>query len=127
MLKRVLDSDEVEQGMIWSLNGKILHVRPLVPSGRFHVNYLIKANGFSADRAAMVPVTTELKEQCWFWFTMLRVCTGRSSLPDPLESMPPWCTEVYTDATEGSTNKSGLGVEIRSKIAKWCYAACYCI
>ena len=110
MLKQVMESDHVLQDFLWSLNGKILHVRPLVPLGRFHVNYLIKANSFSEDRSAEVPVSAALKGQCWFWYTMLRVCSGRTTLPDPNEDMPPWTVEVYTDAAGGSSNKASLGV-----------------
>ena len=111
-LREVLDSQEIRQDKIWTINGKILHFRPLIPTGRFNVNEIIKANSFSTNRAALVPVSDALKAQLWFWLTMLRVCDGRVSIPNPDEPMPPWTLEVYSDAAGGSWTKKGLGVGV---------------
>ena len=111
-LQEVLEASEVRQDKIWTINGKILHFRPLIPTGRFNVDEIIKANSFSSNRAAMVPVSDALKAQLWFWHTMLRVCDGRVSIPDPDEPMPPWTLEVYSDAAGGSWETKGLGVGV---------------
>ena len=109
-IQDVLESDEVRQDALWSLTGKILHVKPLIPTGRFNLEYLIRANSFSQDRAAMVPISRQLKRQLWFWFTMLRVCDGPVSIPNPDEHMPPWTVEVYSDAAGGTWRQKGHGV-----------------
>ena len=70
-IQDVLESKEVRQDALWSLNGKILHVKPLISMVRFNLEYLIKASSFSMDGTAIVPVTRQHKRQLWFWFTML--------------------------------------------------------
>ena len=109
-IQDVLEAEEVRQDALWSLNGKILHVKPLIPTGRFNLEYLIRANSYSTDGAALVPVTRQLKRQLWFWFTMLRVCDGPVSIPDPDEHMPPWTMEVFSDAAGGTWRSRGHGV-----------------
>ena len=112
LLRLVLDADEVIQEVLWTLNGKILHVKPLVAMGRFNIVHLIKANSISDDRNAVIPVTDDIKKECWFWFTMLRVCSGWSAIPNPLEGLPAWALEVHTDAAGGSRSNSSLGAGI---------------
>ena len=109
-IQDVLEAQEVRQDALWSLTGKILHVKPLIPTGRFNLEYLIRANSFSQDRAAMVPISRALKRQLWFWFTMLRVCDGPVSIPNLDEHMPPWTIEVYSDAAGGTWRQRGHGV-----------------
>lgn len=109
LIKTVAESDFFPQEGIWSLTGKILNVKPLIPCGKFNINHLLKANSFSADRSASVPVTPELRSQLHFWFKMLQVCAGRGSLPDPDAALPPWAIDVYTDAAGGCSSSAGHG------------------
>ena len=108
-IKAVMISDFFPQDGIWSIVGKILNVKPLVPGGRFNLDSIIKANSFSTERSALVPISTHIKKQLHFWFTMLQVCNGRGSLPDPDFSLPPWAIDVYTDSAGGSSITTGHG------------------
>ena len=109
-LRLLLDSWFLPQEKIWSIVGKIIHVRPLVPSGRFAMYHLVRANGFSQDPKAQVPIDQDLKRQAWFWYNMLQVCSGRAQIPDPTVCLPPWAIDVYTDAAGGSWMNFGHGV-----------------
>ena len=109
-LRLLMDSDFLEQEKIWSIVGKLINVRPLVPGGRFNMYHLVLSNSFSKHPWAMVPIDPELKRQAWFWLTTLQVCCGRAQIPDPSLGLPPWTVEIYTDAAGGSTKTRGLGV-----------------
>ena len=108
--KDVLESDTCKQEVLWSLVGKLLNVAPLVPGGRFHLFHLLHANSFSTCAQFEVPLSRDFKRQLWFWFTMLRVCSGRVAIPNPGEGLPPWTLEVYTDAAGGSWSNPAAGV-----------------
>ena len=115
-LKTCLDADSLRQDELWSITGKILNVKPLIPSGRFHIDHIVKANSFSTDRSTLVPISSELKRQLYFWFSMLQVCAGRGSIPDPDSSLPPWALDIYTDAAGGSTTSIGHGSGVVSEL-----------
>ena len=115
-IKNCLEVDFLRQDQIWSLSGKIINVKPLVPSGRFNINHIVKANAYSLYRSAMVPVTADMKRQLHFWFSMLQVCAGRGTLPDPDASLPPWAINVYTDAAGGSSSSVGHGAGVVSEL-----------
>ena len=119
--KDVLDGDFCRQEIIWSLVGKLLHVAPLVPGGRFHLYHLLCANSFSTDAKFEVPLSGDFKRQLWFWFTMLRLCSGRAAIPNPAVSLPPWTLEIYTDAAGGTWRSLGQGVGAVTS-SWWVYA-----
>ena len=48
-IRRVLESEEVQQQDIWSLAGKILHVKDLIIGGKFHLYHLLKVNSIFTD------------------------------------------------------------------------------
>ena len=106
----LLGLDEVRQDKIWSVVGKIINVRPLVPGGRFHVFHLIKANSQALEGSVLVPVSADLKRQLWFWQNILPVCGGRASIPNIDAGLPPWAFDVFTDAAGGSWRTPGHGV-----------------
>ena len=108
-LKAFLDASEMAQSKIWSMVGKIIHIRPLIPDGRFNIHHLLKANSLSTNKNHMIHLTPGFKRQTWFWFTMIRLCSGRGKLPNPNITSPPWATNVYTDAAGGSMSSVGLG------------------
>ena len=109
LIREVALSDIFWQDGIWSLTGKILNVKPLIPCGRFNINHLLRANSYSSDRATMVPISPSLRKQLHFWFSMLQVCAGKGSLPDPDAALPPWAVDVFTDAAGGSSHSVGHG------------------
>ena len=109
-LKEVMEAESCKQDLLWSLVGKLLHVAPLVPGGRFHLFHVLQANSFSDDPSTLVPLSADLKQQLWFWFTMLQVCSNRASIPNPRLGLPAWALDVYTDAAGGSWRSKGQGV-----------------
>ena len=113
-LKLLMDEDFCPQEDIWSVVGKLIHVKRLVPGGHFNLYWLLRANSFSTDPKCPVPLCAELKRQVWFWFTMLQVCSGRASLPDPDRILPAWSLDIYTDAAGGSRTSKGQGVGVVS-------------
>ena len=102
LLRSLLTLEFVEQHIIWTAVGKLQHVKPLVPVGRFNIDHLIRANSVSTNRSQPVPISAGIKRQCWFWYSMLKLCSGYGPIPDPDESLPPWAIDVYTDSAGGS-------------------------
>ena len=66
-----------------SLCGKILDVKPLVPQGRFHLDHILSAAALSNVKTDTINVDDQLAQQLGYWFTMLRVCSGRLAIPNP--------------------------------------------
>jgi hypothetical protein len=99
---RHIDSQvQVQQFEIWSLTGRILHYAPLIPSGKFNISELIKAQCFSTDRLDWVAITPGLRRQLSFWWTMLKTANGLTSIPPP-DKFPAWTFEFFTDASGGA-------------------------
>ena len=119
-IKDLLAVDVVEQQKIWSVVGKILNVMPLVPTGKFNVDHLIRANSESEDRRHLVAVSAAMKRQLFFWYSIIPTCGGATSVPDPFKQLPPWALEVHTDAAGGTVSKPGHGVGAVME-GWWCY------
>ena len=102
LLKSLLTSSQAEQHLIWTAVGKLQHIKPLVPDGRFNIHHLIAANSVSVNRNHSVFLSAGFKSQCWFWFSMIRLCSGRGPIPDPDIGLPPWAIDVFTDSAGGS-------------------------
>ena len=109
-LDLLLRADAAPQGDIWSIAGKILNIMALVPTGRFNVDHLIRANSVSTKRDFMVHLSPALKRQLRFWREILPVCSGAVAIPDPDDCLPPWALEVFSDAAGGTLTKRGRGV-----------------
>ena len=109
-IKGVLTVDVVKQEVVWRVVGKILNIMPLVPTGRFNVDHLIRANSESMNRRYLVSVSPALKRQLHFWYSILPACGGATAIPDPFRGLPPWAIEVHSDAAGGTTGKRGHGV-----------------
>ena len=104
MLARVVLQKEV-----WSLSGRILHYCPLVPTGRFNINYILQAGAESKDPRAQVRVSPELRRQLAFWELMLKTTSGLAKIPSVIATMPAWTIEAFTDAAGGSLEGPGRG------------------
>jgi hypothetical protein len=108
-IRSVLAVEEVRQDVLWSLCGRILHYMPLIPGGRFNINYVLAANNVSADRGHPVHVTAALKRQLHFWLVCLKATAGRCSIPRPPGRLPAWAVEYFTDAAGGTLEAVGRG------------------
>ena len=113
-IEGAISAIHLKQSEVWSLCGRVLHYAPLVPCGRFNLDYLIEANSVSSDRRYPVLMTAPLKRQLEFWRIMLKVCAGCTSIPEPVAHFPPWTRECYTDAAGGSMEGVGRGAGIVS-------------
>ena len=109
-LQHVLQAVTEPLDFLQRILGKILHVAPLIPAGKFFLLHLIKATSLSTDPHEQIPISKDLKRQVWVWLTLLRACNGRVSIPNPDASMPAWTVEIYTDAAGGSPDSSWRGV-----------------
>ena len=118
----LLDSDTVSQKTLWSFIGKLLHLAPLVPGGRFNLYHLLKVNSLSEDPEFSVPLGDAVKRQVTFWKELLQVCSDVTSIPNPSAGLPPWAIEVYTDAAGGTTRNPGRGVGAVT-VRWWVYQA----
>ena len=109
-LQFVVDNNSARQDFLQRVLGKIIHVAPLVPSGKFNLLHIIKAASQAPEGHTIVPISALLKQQAWFWWTLLRTCNGRVSIPDPDDRLPAWAVDVFTDAAGGATDNSWRGV-----------------
>ena len=109
-LKELMITDEAPQVRIWSIVGKIIHILPLIPLGKFNIHHLLDLNSVSLDKNALITLTPGFKKQLFFWFSMLRICSGRGKIMDPDKKLPPWTIDVYTDGASGSMETIGLGL-----------------
>lgn len=106
----VLEGDAVDLKDLESLVGKIIHVRPLVPDGRFHIDALLQAQALARKKDGAIVIDDRLRSQLVYWRVLLPVCSGRIPIPDPDLGMPAWTLEAYTDAAGGSLRKPGQGL-----------------
>jgi hypothetical protein len=111
-IKGVMDAETVRQDEIWSLAGRILHYAPLIPAGRFNLDYIIKANSQSESPRAAVEITSQLRRQLEFWRVMTIASSGHCRIPEPEVQLPPWAHQVFTDAAGGSSVGTGKGAGV---------------
>ena len=62
-LQAFILADAMPQHRFWSLVGKIINIRPLIPAGKFSIHHLPKANSLSEDRNYLVDITSGCKRQ----------------------------------------------------------------
>jgi hypothetical protein len=108
-IEGAISAESLSQAEVWSLAGRIMHYAPLVPAGRFNLDYIIKANSESKDKAHRVEMSARLKQQLHFWWLLLRVTSGWSQIPSGLK-LPAWSRDCYTDAAGGTMEAVGRGV-----------------
>ncbi len=110
LVKALLGASVARQDTIQSIVGRIVHMKPLVPDGRFHMDHLNSLLAVGTKGCEKVELTAGFKRQLHFWLTMLVACSGRCSIPDPPSKLPPWALECFTDAAGGSLEGPGRGV-----------------
>ena len=111
-VREVLESKEVEASKLWSLTGKVLHVKELIVGGKYHLYHLLKANSKyteKQDAHMMVKINDLLKKELWWWWMMITMSSHRTKYPDPDEQLPAWAMVGYTDAAGGSSLTLGSG------------------
>lgn len=123
-LQEGIEADCVSQEYMMSVAGRIINIKPLVPSGKYNVDLILKAAAASQIKTDRVLVSSGLRSQLRFWFTMIQVCSGRVKIPDPDMRPPAWALDMYTDASGGGFGhdgrRTGRGVGALTK-GWWAY------
>ena len=111
-LKAAAASERISAKDAMSLVGKVIHIKPLLPSAKFNVNHIMalgaEANRADSDRC-MLTVSEELREQLRFWIVLMECCSQGVGIPSPVQNQAAWALNGYTDAAGGSTDKIGQG------------------
>jgi len=107
-IRQALSADYLKQEEVWSLTGRLLHYMPLIPTGRFNLDKILAANGASEDKGALVELSAELKQQLWFWLSILKATAGACRIPVDLVPVR-WDKEFFTDAAGGTMESPGRG------------------
>ena len=61
----VMDGAELAASKLWSLTGKILHMKDLITGGRFHLFHILKANSIYTDKKdsnKLITISNALKK-----------------------------------------------------------------
>ena len=110
MLRDVRDEDQVCNGNMLSLNGKLNHYMWLVPGGAWQRGFLLKLQDATLSNSTKFTVSDLAREQADWWITNLRVATDQFQLPDPRPMSRMDIQMVYTDAAGGAEGKIKNGV-----------------
>ena len=120
-IEQILLAEYAQQDEIWSIAGKIINVKPLVPGGKYMIDHIIRHNNFSEERSAMIKLEPGFKAQLRFWQKILPLCSGNIKIPDPDVQLPPWAIECFSDAAGGSWTNPGQGVGALDMNGWWVY------
>jgi len=95
-----------------SLVGKMIHIKALVPAGRFNIDKVMQL-GARANREEKESTLLEIEDPCrrqiWFWRDLLLTCSGLVEIPRWPVRPTAGALDAYTDAAGGSLEKVGLG------------------
>jgi hypothetical protein len=107
-MRAAINATEMGERKVKSIVGKIIHIRPLLPAGKFHIDHIMKwlANSEKGDTVTM---HDEARQQLVFWIGLLRTCSGNTSIPYPYNTPPAWAINAYTDAAGGSSSNPASG------------------
>ena len=112
MLRQIIESDEISATQAKSLAGKLIHIKPLIPAGKYNINFIMALDG-EANRAVRktqsIKVSGECKRQVFFWLSMLKTCSGYVSIPNWPVKAQAWALDAYCDAAGGSLEGVGRG------------------
>jgi hypothetical protein len=107
-ITEALGANTVHEKEVKKIAGKILHIKPLIPGGKFHIDQIMK---WLADSNRMDQVTVQplVRQQLQFWTVLLRACSGHTTIPYPFDKPPAWAINAYTDAAGGSATNPASG------------------
>jgi hypothetical protein len=109
LLETAMAADMLAATQVRSLVGKLVHVKPLVPAGRFNMDKIMRTYKEAAKTEGPVPITSACKRQLRFWYLFLRVCSGRVDIPRPQGRLTAGALDAFTDAAGGSCEAIGRG------------------
>ncbi len=109
LLEEAMTEESMAAKQIRSLAGKLMHVKPLVPAGRFNMDKIMRVYRASARTEERVTISSACRRQFRFWYLFLRVCSGRVDIPRPQGRLTAGALEAFTDAAGGSSEAIGRG------------------
>jgi hypothetical protein len=89
--------------------GKLIHVKPLVPGGKFNIDKIMHAYKTAARTESLVTLSSACIRQLKFWHIFLQVCSGRVDIPRPPGQRCAGALNAYTDAGGGTSEAVGRG------------------
>jgi hypothetical protein len=98
----------VHEKEVKKIAGKILHIKPLIPAGKFHIDAIMKWLADS-NRVDQVTLQPQARQQLQFWTVLLRATSGNTAIPYPFDKPPAWAINAYTDAAGGSATNPASG------------------
>ena len=120
-IKDLLDKEEEILREVWSVVGKILHVKDLVQPGRHYVGELLRLYIISKDGSLVVKIPDDFKRELSWWLLFIQVCARRSPIPLGYNTPPPGAKMADSDASGGSSGKVGKGVGVVIDEFRWTY------
>ena len=110
-IQEILPSQSCLQHKMWTIVGKIINICPLVPTGKYNIDHLLRANSESKKRNHLLLLSDDVKKQLRFWHDILPLCANMVAIPDPDPYFPAGAIQVWTDAAGGShlTGWNGVG------------------
>jgi len=105
--------EAVEKGVVTakemqSLAGKLINIKPLIPTGKFNIDEVMLALAESST-SDTVQLSDSCRRQLNFWGILLRACHGKISIPQADTTLPPWAFQAHCDAAGGSLESIGRG------------------
>jgi len=107
-IRNILQDAAADSKSIQSTVGKLIHIRPLLPAGKFNIDAIMKLLA-TAENLERVTLTAQAKQQFQFWAELLKTCSGCSNIPNPHQTPPAWAINAYTDAAGGSADNPASG------------------
>ena len=108
LLGAAIGSEEVPSKDFKSIAGKLIHIKQLVPAGRFNIDKIMAAYAV-ADRVDAVAISSACRRQLRFWLLFAQVCSGRIAIPRPAGRLNAAALQAFTDAAGGSSESVGRG------------------
>jgi len=107
-IEKACSAQQWPEKEVKSLVGKLIHVKALIPTSRFHANHIMQwlADSNTADT---VEITQDCKRQLAFWRDTLLACNNYMLIPTVPDRPPPMALQVYCDAAGGSNQTMARG------------------
>ena len=123
MLLKMEESSIHSLRFVKTVVGKLIHLRLLVPQGKYHLGQLIRMSkaGPDEDLGREIQLSDWARAEAWYWRCLLPFCARKVVLPNPDFCHPPWALHAYTDAAGGSIDNLGRGVGAVIAPDWWCY------
>jgi hypothetical protein len=107
-LSRAIEAESMDSKQWKSLAGKLIHIKPLVPAGRFNIDKIMATYAL-ANKQDSITISSACRRQLKFWRLFIQVCSGRIAIPRPNGRPNIGALNAYTDAAGGSIESVGRG------------------